>query len=300
MKLATTTGDLHAYTLSQQEAVKNICKAGFKYLDYNFHGDYTKNSGIFGSDPKAHIEDVKRLADSLGVKFVQAHSPMGKPLLEEGQAEFIEATRQCIEACAVLGVPNLVVHSGYVLGYSLDRTFEANKEFYMKLLPTAEKYGINILVENFNKMAVNNMYWIDNAPDQLALIEYVDHPLFHACWDTGHGNMQEMSEYDSLKILGSHVKAVHIQDNPGNSDAHMIPFCGTMNMDSIINGLLDIGYDGYFTFESRNIFAAADKRRKFDCDTRLYDVPMEMRIAAEKLLYEVGRITLSTYGIFEE
>ena len=148
MKLATTTGDLHAYTLSQQEAVKNICKAGFKYLDYNFHGDYTKNSGIFGSDPKAHIEDVKRLADSLGVKFVQAHSPMGKPLLEEGQAEFVEATRQCIEACAVLGVPNLVVHSGYVLGYSLDRTFEANKEFYMKLLPTAEKYGINILVEN--------------------------------------------------------------------------------------------------------------------------------------------------------
>ena len=80
----------------------------------------------------------------------------------------------------------------------------------------------------------------------------------------------------------------------------MIPFCGTMNMDSIINGLLDIGYDGYFTFESRNIFATADKRRTFDRDTRLYDVPMEMRIAAEKLLYEVGRITLSTYGIFEE
>ena len=144
------------------------------------------------------------------------------------------------------------------------------------------------------------MYWIDNAKDQRALIDYVDHPLFHACWDVGHGNMQEMSEYDSLMILGDHVRAVHIQDNNGNSDAHMVPFCGTMNMDSIMNGLLDIGYKGYFTFEARNIFAASDKRRRFDRDTRLFDVPLEMRIAAERLLYEVGKCTLSAYGCFEE
>ena len=139
MKLATTTGDLLAYTSSQQESVKAINAAGFKYLDYNFHGDYTRKSGIYGGDMKAHIEDVKRTADSLGVQFVQAHSPMGKPLLKEGQDEFVEATNMCIEACAVLGIPNIVVHSGYVLGYSLDQTFEANKDFYNKLLPTAEK-----------------------------------------------------------------------------------------------------------------------------------------------------------------
>jgi len=299
MKLATTTGDLLAYTSCQQESIESISKAGFKYLDYNFHGDYTRGNGIYG-DFKSHIESVKVLADKLGVKFVQAHSPMGKPLISEGQDEFVNATNLCIEACAELGVPNLVVHSGYVLGYSTEQTFEENRKFYMKLLPTAEKYGVNVLVENFNKMAVNNMYWIDNAPDQLALIEYVNHPLFHACWDTGHGNMQEMSEYDSLKILGKHVKAVHIQDNPGNSDAHMLPFCGTMNMDSIVSALIEIGYEGYFTFEARNLFPASDKKRTFAGDTRLKEVPLELRIQAEHLLYEIGRYTLGAYGIFEE
>ena len=149
-------------------------------------------------------------------------------------------------------------------------------------------------------MNKENLYWIDNAPDLLAQIEYVDHPLFQAVWDAGHNNMQEMSQAEGLRILGSHVKAIHVQDNMGDRDTHMTPFTGNMSMDSLMQGLLAINYQGYFTFEAGNPFLTADKRRSSEGEERLRKVPLGLRIEAEKLLYQIGKYTLQAYGCFEE
>ena len=143
------------------------------------------------------------------------------------------------------------------------------------------------------------MYWIDNAPDLLAMIEYVNHPLFHAVWDTGHANMQEMPQDEALRMLGSHVRALHIQDNMGDRDTHLTPFFGTMNMDAVMNGLLDIGYDGYFTFEVGGIFQPPHIRRPYERDTRLAKAPLELRCAFERYLYELGKGVLEAYNCYE-
>ena len=62
MKLATTTGDFGAYTSSQNEAMKYINQAGFKYLDYNFGVDYNRRDGVYSDDFKGHIESIKKTA----------------------------------------------------------------------------------------------------------------------------------------------------------------------------------------------------------------------------------------------
>lgn len=170
----------------------------------------------------------------------------------------------------------------------------------MPLLERAEKYGINILVENFNKMKKEDLYWIDNALDLLRLIEYADHPLFHAVWDTGHANLQDMPQDEAIGMLGSHIKALHIQDNKGSTDDHFPPFLGTLNMDAVMCGLKDIGYDGYFTFEVRSIFAPSDKHRPCSRSTLLAKPPIELRDAYEKFLYALGQCILQKYDCFEE
>jgi sugar phosphate isomerase/epimerase len=149
-------------------------------------------------------------------------------------------------------------------------------------------------------MCVEGLYWIDNAPDLRALIDYVDHPLFHACWDAGHGNMQEMPQDEALRILGEHVYALHIQDNLGTADSHIAPFCGSLNLDAVMHGLKDIDYKGYFTFESGNILLPASYRRPFEKDQRLAKAPLGLRIKAENLLYEMGKYILDAYDCFEE
>ena len=168
------------------------------------------------------------------------------------------------------------------------------------MLDRAEAYGVNILVENFDKMCIDGLYWIDNAPDLLRMIDCVNHPLFHAVWDVGHANMQEMPQDEALRILGDHVCALHIHDNMGDRDTHLVPFLGTINMDAVMNGLIDIGYNGYFTFEVGSFFSSPKNRRQYQRDTRLLSTPLELRDAFERYLYELGKCILEKYDCFEE
>lgn len=299
MKLATTTGDYSAYALPQADILKRIKAAGFRYADYNFGPDYTQRNGVYSENFQDHFHTISKTADEIGIKLIQAHSPMGTPLADE-DGSFLEDTLRCVDACGAWDIKNLVVHSGYVRGLSREQTLERNKKFFMPLLERAERYGVNILVENFNKMHIENLYWIDNAPDLLQMINCVNHPLFHAVWDVGHANMQEMPQDDALRLLGDHVRALHIQDNMGDRDSHLVPFLGTLNMDAVMNGLIDIGYKGYFTFEVGAFFAPSKDRRQYPRDMRLFTPPIELRDAFEHYLYELGKCILEKYDCFEE
>lgn len=299
MKLATTTGDFSRYTEDQAEAVRYIREAGFRYLDYNFHLDYTRQNGFFGEDPAAHLEKMKEAAEANGVRFVQAHAPMGDPI-KEGNTAFSEATARCIEAAAALGIPNIVIHTGYEKGLSREETFERNAAFFRPLLSLAERLNITLLAENFNKMCVDGLYWIDNASDLLSFIEFVNHPRLQAVLDAGHDNMQKTTRREAVRLLGKHLRALHVQDNPGDDDSHMMPFYGTLDIDSLMEGLLEIGYQGYFTFESGSMMKRfAPKDLPVDAPP-LSRPPLSLRIAEEKLLFEIGKTVLTTYACFEE
>jgi hypothetical protein len=73
-----------------------------------------------------------------------------------------------------------------------------------------------------------------------------------------------------------------------------------MNLDAVMNGLLDIGYDGYFTFEVGGFFTPAAKRRKYERETRLAGAPLALKDAFESYLYNLGKVVLEAYGVYEE
>lgn len=295
LQLATTISDFDAYTDNSLDAIRYTHAAGFSLQDYSFGADFSRRNGFLGNDPEGYLREVLRLADKLGVRFVQAHAPMGRPIVKNEEYEdFMEVNHRCIEYCGKLGIPNIVVHSGYAFDLTKEQCFEQNKEFYNKLLPTAEKYNVNILTENFNIMCVDRVYWVDNARDERELIEYVDHPLFHGCYDTGHGNMNKIPTDEALRILGEHTFALHVQDNFGDDDSHFAPFFGSLSLDALMHGLQEIDYKGYFTFEA-GILAPAYKRKNYAADTRLKQAPLHIKIQAEKLLYDIGVCILDAY-----
>lgn len=298
MKLASSTGDFYGYTGSDTESLRLLKEAGFHYADFNFGCSHSQRTGVYSDDCERYFEQVALAAEDIGIGLIQGHAPMGDPIAEDNE-QFIKDTIRCIDACGAWKIPNLVVHSGYLPNLSAKETFAKNKAFFMPLLDAAEKYGVNILVENFNKMCIPNLYWIDNAPDLLAMIEHVNHPLFHAVWDTGHANMQEMPQDEALRLLGGHVRALHVQDNLGDKDSHLVPFLGTLNLDAVMNGLLDIGYNGYFTFEVGKFFLPAEKRRPCERDKRLASAPLELRYAFERYLYQLGKCVLEAYDCYE-
>lgn len=301
MKIATTTSDFSLYSNSVPEIIEYIAEAGFKYVDYGFGSDYANGIGIFSEDMDAYINGLLKKAKSLGLTFVQSHAPMGRPIVQgEDYLPFIEANKRCIEACAKMGIDCVVIHTGYAEGLSKEQCFEENKKFFDALIPTAEACGVYILIENFNKMCVSGLYWIDNATDLAALAEYIDSPWVKCCYDIGHANLQDMPQRDELKILGDRVHALHVQDNCGDDDYHLAPFFGTTNFDDVMAGLIDIGFKGYFTFEACAIFSNPSRRRPFEGEDRLKRAPLDLRIKAEALIYEIGKTILSAYDMFEE
>ena len=312
MKLATTTSDFcgfggHKYPTI--ESMRYIHQSGFRYLDYGF--SYSNPEAVFTDEWKKHIENVKNTAKELSLEFVQAHAPMASSPsmpIDADNDQFIADNIRCIECCAELGIKNIVVHSGYRLRITKEEFFEQNKKFYKKLLPAAEKFGVNILTENFTQMHHEaNTYWTDAAKDLKELVDYVDHPMLHVCWDIGHANSTDIPQDESLRILANHVKAIHVQDNLGithplygNTDPHMAPFFGSVNFDSVMHGLSEIGYEGAFTLETGIFYYPIRYKKPYDKDDRLQKpLPLDIKLDAEKLLYKLSKHILETYDCFE-
>jgi sugar phosphate isomerase/epimerase len=87
------------------------------------------------------------------------------------------------------------------------------------------------------------------------LIDFVDtwkDPSVGICWDFGHANFAYRDQATLLKAIGKRLKAVHVQDNPGNSDMHYAPYLGTVDWETAMKTLADIGYEGDLTLEIGN------------------------------------------------
>jgi sugar phosphate isomerase/epimerase len=246
------------------------------------------------------VKKIKALADELKMEFVQAHSIGGNPLNPQETDYILAATIRSIEICEMLGIKNTVVHNGMAPGLSKAQWFQKNKEFYEKLFPTMERCGVNVLCENSTKANMGDLYYVNSGKELLDFVEYVDHPLIHACWDTGHGNLQETTQFEALNILGKDAYALHVQDNFGKQDQHLVPFCGCMDMDSLMRGLNSIGYNGYFTFESTNFFLPKSMRKEQFADGVLKSPSLEIKGLSENLLYEIGKFILTSYNQYEE
>ena len=85
----------------------------------------------------------------------------------------------------------------------------------------------------------------------LEIVEEVDPENLGICLDFGHANLQRplFGLHDGIRELGDHLIATHIHDNEGLSDQHMIPLMGTIDWDSAIVALKEIGYNGPLILE---------------------------------------------------
>lgn len=301
MKIATTIGDFSAYSKDAIKCIEWANECGFKYLDFSFDVGYLKNTPLLTDDYIKYLDKIKNKCNELGVKFIQAHAPMGAPITKDEKYEnYMFMLRRSIECCAYLGIDNIVVHTGHQAGIFKEESFRLNKEFYLSFLDYAQDLGVKILTENFNKCEnPSSYYYIDNVYELKQLIDYINHPNLYVCFDIGHGNMQETSLYEQIKYLGGLIKALHVQDNEKTKDLHTAPFFGTANYDEVMCALKEIGYNGYFTLEADCFFMRKEFRTEFG-ENKLFSVPLEIKLDAEKMLYKIAKHILVSYDLFEE
>ena len=300
MKLCTSTGDFSLHCSNDIEKITELKNAGFKYADLSMYGNEAR--AYMHDGWKEDIKKLKDHADKIGIKFIQAHSPAFETLEtldpNENWQEKLEETIRSIEICGELGIPVTVVHAGVKRNTGREETLKLNKEFYQLLVPTMEKTGVCVLVENAPIKDNQGRYYFNSGERLKEFIEYFNHPLLHACWDIGHGNFFQ-SQYDDIITLGEHIYAIHYNDNDGGpQDCHKMPFLGTLDNDEAMRALIDVKYKGAFTFESTD--TVKSKLFQFDKKMNVQNKSIEIVRAVEKALYQTGKYLLTTYGVYED
>ena len=310
MKIATTTGDFRDYTKpgDAAAAVPLLAKCGFRHIDLSMDSAFFEGSPMCSDHWREWAEGIRQAGLESGVDFVQAHASGG--CIDPGpqRDRCIEMLKREMEICRILGIPGMVVHAVYKRDSSREEFMDANARFYGELLPYAEKTGVRIYTENTCRQNCPFYYLFEGADLNELRRRLDNHPMFGFCWDVGHANCHPVDQYQSIMAMGDGLMAVHIHDSNMGHDLHLAPFTGTTSYDAVINGLLDVGFKGYFTLEAfsipvphtfcfcrRNHFTA--KGPEFE---RLMMPPVEFKIRSETLMLDMVKYMLDTYGCLEE
>lgn len=236
----------------------------------------------------AHFAPTKEAAQRHGVRFSQAHASF--PLYLEGNDAvndyLIMVMEKTIAVCAFLDCPAVVAHPATLADKALER--RVNLNMYRRLIPAAKQYGVKVCLENMIERrsgkyregacgtAAEACWYLDTLNAEAGA------EVFGFCFDVGHANLSAKNLREYLRTLGKRLTILHIHDNDGKQDLHLIPYTQVLNgqeehgtpWEDVIGGLRDIGYRGTLSFETF---------RGVRC------MPEPVRPAALQLISAIGR-----------
>ncbi len=160
----------------------------------------------------------------------------------------LQRNREWLRRLADSGGVHAVLHGGYAAS-ATDRDAKLPRlvEFTSTLHGEAAELGIELMLENLipDKLGYSHIM-ASNLAEWSALVNEIG---CGAVLDTSHSAASGISLADVFDTLGSTVRAIHLSDNDGVSDLHLLPGDGhdvTADLAGILSG---IGYDGVITYE---------------------------------------------------
>ena len=290
MRLSTSTNIMDRYqkkqgSVSMEECIRQCYEAGYRVLDMNCHDMSNPGMPIFQDDWESWAYHIRDLADSLGIEFSQSHSHFYHFLNKnvENRELHEELTRRSVIVSAILGVKWMTVHAATEVdtrGYSHRLSKQGNMEYFPKYIEMAKKMNIGITLENMFDPTPLQRTYTAAVEDLLDLTDSFNDPQVQICWDFGHGNLVGYDQCEAVRCVGSRLKSVHIADNHGVKDEHLLPFYGSIDWPRVMRTLREINYQGDFTYEITPFLDA---------------VPCEIRQSALVHTVDVGRYLIGLY-----
>ena len=201
-------------------------------------------------------DEVRRAGEhirTLGLRPVSFHAPFADriditspdpQIREAAVAELITACR----AAALLGAENIVLHPGPERegrpprGEFLQRMRHAADSLNRVAAHCCES-GVQLLLEN---MLPHLLF--GQTSDMMFLLGEINTCTVGACLDTGHAQLSGDLGGVIHKLSG-HLKMVHINDNHGDWDAHLIPGEGSIDWSWVIHELRHHQFNGGLIIE---------------------------------------------------
>lgn len=170
-------------------------------------------------------------AEMLGVDALWDDSPDGDAILQR----YLD----CVNDCAEFAIPTLDIH---VRG--LDDAPPLNDTGLSRIarvVECAEAKGVNVAVENV--VGIEHVKFV---------LDRIDSPRLGLCFDSGHSHSSTPAA-ELLDSYGKRLMALHLHDNDGSFDQHLLPGRGTINWAALAKKLAVNGWSGPVTLESHDL-----------------------------------------------
>ncbi|MEE9257547.1 MAG: sugar phosphate isomerase/epimerase family protein [bacterium] len=211
----------------------------------------------FAYDDPAATSRLRGWLGELSLEPVSFHAPFYAHLGEaragkwlsladsnaERRLEAINQTQTALIAMADLGARIGVLHPSAPGEAGAADTADGFRQSIERLIPTAEHLGVTLAIENIPAP-------LGGAGEIEALVDRINHPCVRVCIDAGHALLTEgEGAGEAFGRLAPLAAAVHLHDNDGESDAHLIPGEGKAPFSDLWRALDAAGYEGPLTYE---------------------------------------------------
>jgi sugar phosphate isomerase/epimerase len=211
---------------------------------------------IYRNYAQGHVaEDIRRTIDEAGLVIDGLH---GYFLLEDSPGPMFDpsspdpAVRQAAldimeketAFAHVLGCRDIIVHPvcpGPTENEAGRR--EAFAESAHALTTLGEREDVRFLIENMPPP----MFGRDVALVR-RLVDEINSPHLGQCYDSGHATLAG-DPIGTIRTMGPRLWGVHLHDNRGTEDDHLLPGMGVVPFEDVARALAEVGYSRTFMIE---------------------------------------------------
>lgn len=233
------------------EFIGELAQFGFTVLDLNLCEMMNPSSALLTDGYLDYVGELKNLRKKHNLIYNQIHAPYVHHLfeIESSVKENLKwQIKRSIEIASMLEIPYVVLHAA-TDNKNYSNSLKANIEWLEPLVEYATNLNTSLALENLAYDKNKRREYTSDIDNLVALIDAFKSPNIVACYDFGHANMISSNHKENIHKLGSHLKTLHVADNNGLTDEHLLPFHGNVDWHECMKALSDIDYQGDFTYE---------------------------------------------------
>ena len=225
------------YTRGFAERLRAIRNAGFDTVSTFWARE------MEGID--APLTSQYEICDSFGLVLEHAHLPyFGIDVMWGDDLKAKAFTDYCVELAGIAGkgsVRTLVMHTCEIESPAPER-YPLFLENMKRIADACAQAGVRLAVENLGKTC-----FVREVIRDLADNEYVG-----LCFDSGHNNVVAENDFSLLTEFADRIFALHIHDNDGKTDQHILPYSENYTVDwkAFINTIDNTSFEGSLMLES--------------------------------------------------
>ena len=253
-----------------ETGLKMIKDSGFDAVDIELCKYRREENSIFYKSEDefiSYFHNIKKICDDLELEISQTHGALVTCIPDENESAKIkwEADLE-LKASKILGSPYCVFHNVQYrhwenISMSDETMLSENKKFFQDFLsPLCEKYGVGFSLETHGKSMISTGAVVDfvgNANNFRKSFDSIESNYKSFCLDTGHANEAYFyggtDVIETIKTLGKDIKTLHLHDNQGVYDSHLMPLIGAnrgaIKWDEVFDTLAEVGYNGVYNWE---------------------------------------------------